>query len=254
MMGYDCFLMEDEIIRKLRPILAKSIASEAKVAYILVQVRKLLEHNPHLKAQYDTLRFYCDWTVHTKLSGTGARYRLEFVDGLLENGIRDPSEIANHCEASGLFSLPKFHAELLQLLRDLGIWINLLELLTNWMKFLKYYSRIINQAPLVFAPPKRPPAGYVSPKYIDTITSQQRRLYQQSRNVLLSSNRRTCITYFAFIVQLRKINSTLSNGTNTAFTRITMRSMIPRTWQKNNNRTRAEIIPSSATLFTPTPR
>jgi hypothetical protein len=130
--------MEDEIIRKLRPILLKPIASEAKVAYLLVEVRKLMEHNLHLKQQCDTLLFYCDWTVHTKLTGTGARKRLHFVDELLENGIRDPNDIAYQCETSGLFSLLKFHSELMHVLRELGIWINLLELLPNWMKFLKY--------------------------------------------------------------------------------------------------------------------
>jgi hypothetical protein len=54
------------IAEKLAPRLEEQIRSESQVVYIMVELRKLLEHE-QLKATYDIVNFYGNWVVHTKL-------------------------------------------------------------------------------------------------------------------------------------------------------------------------------------------
>ena len=60
--------MEDEIIGKIKSLLNKNmpLKEEAHIVYLLVEIRKVLEgeNDPN----YHLLKFYCDWSVHTKKS------------------------------------------------------------------------------------------------------------------------------------------------------------------------------------------
>lgn len=42
--------------------------SEMEVIYLLAELRKLMEQEPELKVQYRSIKFYCDWALHTKKS------------------------------------------------------------------------------------------------------------------------------------------------------------------------------------------
>lgn len=55
-----------EIIEKLNSFLSKNktFNEECQVVYLLVEIRKILEHDN--ETGYKLLRFFCDWTVHTK--------------------------------------------------------------------------------------------------------------------------------------------------------------------------------------------
>ena len=55
------------IVEKLQPLLEKGIETEIEVVYLLVELRKLLEHD-NKKDVYPVLHFYCNWVAHTKLS------------------------------------------------------------------------------------------------------------------------------------------------------------------------------------------
>jgi hypothetical protein len=57
-----------EIIDKLDDFLrTQSISEEYHVVYLMVEIRKILDHNRNLNKkieEFPLLRFYCDWTVH----------------------------------------------------------------------------------------------------------------------------------------------------------------------------------------------
>jgi hypothetical protein len=56
-----------EIGEKLGRFLSGSSNSEeAKVTYILVEIRKILDHAYDKQKEFSLLRFYCDWIVHTE--------------------------------------------------------------------------------------------------------------------------------------------------------------------------------------------
>lgn len=57
-----------EIVDKLDDFLKSNpITGECHVVYLMVEIRKILDHNRNLKNKVEAfplLRFYCDWTVH----------------------------------------------------------------------------------------------------------------------------------------------------------------------------------------------
>lgn len=57
-------MADSQIIEKLN-ILQRNVQEwdEAHVAYVMVEIRKLLDHNSNDQNRY--LRFWCDWVVHT---------------------------------------------------------------------------------------------------------------------------------------------------------------------------------------------
>jgi hypothetical protein len=57
------------LVEKLQSELHRLIETEMQVVYILVEVRKLLEHNSQ-KDLYPVLNFYGNWVVHTRLSAS----------------------------------------------------------------------------------------------------------------------------------------------------------------------------------------
>ncbi len=76
--------MKDEIRDKLRVALESCALgmNEPMVTYILVEMRKILEHD-EFPLKYSTMKFYCDWVVHPKLTRTGAGRFLEEVDTIV---------------------------------------------------------------------------------------------------------------------------------------------------------------------------
>lgn len=58
-----------QIVEKLNDFLNKGhINSEPGAVYLIVELRKILDHAYDKNTGYPLLRFYCDWVVHTKKS------------------------------------------------------------------------------------------------------------------------------------------------------------------------------------------
>ena len=58
-----------EIQHKLQLFLqnTSSFDSEMQVVYLMAEIRKLMEHTGEsLQADYKSIKFYCDWTLHTE--------------------------------------------------------------------------------------------------------------------------------------------------------------------------------------------
>ena len=62
-------------VDKLHPELQRPIETEMQVVYILVELRKLLEHDGK-KYAYPVVNFYGNWVVHTKLSASPVADRI----------------------------------------------------------------------------------------------------------------------------------------------------------------------------------
>lgn len=77
--------MKSEIVKKIRGILNASPPSESEVQHLFALSRKLIEQlQPTQKSGFSLLRFYCDWTLHSKIdrSAEGALI-LEKLHGLI---------------------------------------------------------------------------------------------------------------------------------------------------------------------------
>src|SRR5437867_1739661 len=68
--------IEEKLNRQLS---SKAPVTEARVVYILVLTRKLLERQGELN-KYPMLRFYCDWALHTNMDRAGAQRILRLFD------------------------------------------------------------------------------------------------------------------------------------------------------------------------------
>src|ERR1017187_5109537 len=108
------------IAEKLAPKLQEWITNESQVVYIMVELRKLLEHD-QLKNKYDIVNFYGNWVVHTKLEQSVMADKIvRYFDDLHPHQTGEPhaiepgiSRLIGHlpfqnqlCECLAYFSLP----------------------------------------------------------------------------------------------------------------------------------------------------
>lgn len=63
--------MEDELVRKIKEFFRKENREECDVVCLMVKIRKLLD-KLKLNNQYKTLKSYCDWALHDKISSNKA--------------------------------------------------------------------------------------------------------------------------------------------------------------------------------------
>ncbi len=130
--------MQNDIEVKLQKALSKRSYPEERVVYILVETRKLLEHDGEPPA-YRWLKFFCDWALHIKMERSSAQKFLRLCDDALES-IKDPG--ATPPAGVAVERLPTdntFRRLLVQLLKRHSIHFNQL----RWADFLKGYVRVI---------------------------------------------------------------------------------------------------------------
>jgi hypothetical protein len=149
--------MKPDIIGKIAQLLETlPINDEPRAAYLLLEIRKVFEHEPHLQQALPTLQFYCNWALHTKLDRGPTQQFLRAVNPILSmHGIytEDESRVLNK-----LLTLESFREELTTFLGVNSIPTSLCTDDGNWSQFLAVYSRIAQDAELMLAD-DMPPSG-----------------------------------------------------------------------------------------------
>lgn len=155
--------MKPDIIAKLHGELRERTRSERQVVYLLAELRKLMELESIGKVDagapadnsYFALKFYCDWAVHVRLDQAGARRIVQrfneyqkFMDDQAAPGITvvDPAFLQ---ELDQNLQLTKFRDQLGTYLDSHGLDIKITKDKERWVEFLTYYSRVIEDAPLI---------------------------------------------------------------------------------------------------------
>lgn len=148
--------MKDQIVEKLRRELERPITAEPLVVYLLVEIRKLLEHR---RIQYDTLRLLdfrpiqcdtlrlcCNWAVHVKLSRDAARRIVKHVDALYPRLVNDELTDGDKESLRAFFLMSKFRSELEDFLARDGLrgFQN-----DEWNGFLACFLNVIEDCPLI---------------------------------------------------------------------------------------------------------
>jgi hypothetical protein len=143
--------MRNEIIEKLRPILTQSVETEERVVYIMVEVRKLMEHANLPDNQLVTLRFFCNWVAHTKLTrGEGVEI-VKLMNDLYAARLSGQwMTDEQHQRLHGLFSFDTFRQQLLGFLRAQGLNWAMIELLPEWIKFVRHYAAVVADCPITY--------------------------------------------------------------------------------------------------------
>ncbi len=140
--------MRDAIVEKLGAIMCGPPESEAVVAYALVEIRKLLERD-NKKGDFTTLTFFCDWVVHVKLSGTGARDALSKLDLRLANlDLNNPNNVGADGEIYRFISFEWLLQELSDFCREYKLPLKWVADPGSWRSCVKFYSQIVRDCPL----------------------------------------------------------------------------------------------------------
>lgn len=139
--------MEHEILHKLRAHLSEPFQKERDVVYLLVEIRKLLTHIFPARddeiIEFPVLRMYCDWVVHTELSGAAKDNILMGLDKV----IKAPGNEKIHFDVLAFHLL---HRDLCKFLVQLDL-PKMLE--TDYAQcglFLRFYINIVSECPLKF--------------------------------------------------------------------------------------------------------
>lgn len=161
--------MTEAILKKLTAELNRGIDTEVQVVYLLVGIRKLIERDA-LGRKYPSLKFHCDWALHSRLEGTGARSILREFDAahaLLKGEVQLhdlPATLKN--EVLRISKMESFSEELSQFLESHDLPPLTKHRSDGWVHFLSLYTRVIEDIPLVV----RQAATDSSPRHITEVT------------------------------------------------------------------------------------
>lgn len=133
--------MQNDIVKKITHELNSGISTEAQVVYLLVGVRKLMEHNS--EKNFDTLKMFCDWGLHIDLSRNSQikNFLGEFDEaiGRINTGY-GPVNLE-------YISFRKFKKALEEFIDEFGLPKNILET-AKWRQFIRLYSGVVSDCPV----------------------------------------------------------------------------------------------------------
>jgi hypothetical protein len=144
--------MRDDILEKLSKFLKNPIEQECGVVYLMVEMRKLIEHkrNELDKSEgfqhYPGIAFYSNWCVHTELDGCVAQDYLKQIEAMSKRG-----EIKDE-----MFSFLKFEGlklELANFFKEYGLDETVF--FTNWESFKGMLIDVLADSPLLIKEPKK---------------------------------------------------------------------------------------------------
>lgn len=133
--------MQNDILEKLTKELNDGITTEAQTVYLLVQIRKLMEHNS--PKTFDTLKMFCDWALHIELS------RNRQIIELLKEFDEAMERSANGYGPSkhDYLSLKKFKEAMKDFLIELSLPKNILGS-REWSAFVRLYTSVVSDCPV----------------------------------------------------------------------------------------------------------
>jgi hypothetical protein len=141
-----------QIMGKLKVLFATGISTEYQALYLMVAVRKLLEHQ-QAKEKYKYLTFHCDWALHSKLEGTTAQEILKLFDAAnihLKKGV-ELHDLPGFLrfEIDRISKMKYFEDELDAFLTSNGLPPLDTARSDGWIHFAHLYGKIVEDCPLV---------------------------------------------------------------------------------------------------------
>ncbi len=140
--------MIPSICTKVQNLLNDGITKECHVVYLLTCIRKILEQEDQ-NSDFELLKFYSDWALHSKLQGHTAQNVLSYFNkehSLLVNGDENlPTEIQNISKFNNLIEDVKKFLEI----HSISVPEHTS---SNSSKFISLYASIIEDCPLIINP------------------------------------------------------------------------------------------------------
>jgi hypothetical protein len=143
--------MKGNLLTKIRNALTEPITRECEALYIMVEIRKVLDHlekQDRLDKRYGTLRFYCDWAMHIRMSKESARILVSIVDQELDKPRGEPWEWDADMNAHSVFLFSRLGHDLRRFLNDHDLPSQIVDDPGVWRQFLTLYVAIVSDCPL----------------------------------------------------------------------------------------------------------
>lgn len=137
--------MKEDLLKKLRNALTQPITRECEVSYIMVEIRKVLDH---LSQGYGALTFYCDWAMHIVMDRESARILVSIVDRELDEPRGEPWEWDADMKAHSVFLFSRLSDDLRRFLYDHELPSTTINDPEEWRRFLALYVAIVSDCPL----------------------------------------------------------------------------------------------------------
>lgn len=139
-------------IKEIEYVFRNTLWSKSDVFYIMGQFRLIIEDN-NLQEKYNYLNLYCNWTLHTEISGSATAYGIlkEISDELNNQAINpENSKWLNDAVIEGL-SLHKLLKDIINIGKEYNIrGIDKFNKIQVWKLFAKKLINILSQKPLKF--------------------------------------------------------------------------------------------------------
>ena len=141
-------MTRSEIAEELFELMNKPPERKQDVVHGLVQIRKILEYDGAKNAS-PSLRFYCDWALHTKLDRSGAKHILGTLDERLGRYRPwSPESIDPDGKVAQILSFNLFQISLLHFLRRNDLPTVWSEDWFAWQKTITLYGDQVRNIPL----------------------------------------------------------------------------------------------------------
>jgi len=124
--------------------LEKSLEKE-RVVYIMVEIRKFIDQSGDKHSKWPELNFWCNWVVHSKLSGA---FAIDTLDKMEKYVIDYPNKKFHHSSFNEQFiSLERLRAKLFKFLQYEDLPLEVLDI-PQWNLFSKYLLETLGDCPL----------------------------------------------------------------------------------------------------------
>jgi hypothetical protein len=143
--------MTDELLRKIQNMVGRRIVKEMQVVYLLVELRKLMDREDH---KDPVLRMFCNWIVHTALDNRADGSTL--ILGEFDDFIASLREGQKRTSSPAHLSFGEFRLALIRLFDRFGLSAKFVTNSSDWKTFVKRYSAIVSECPIVFTASRRP--------------------------------------------------------------------------------------------------
>jgi hypothetical protein len=141
-----------EIHRKLTELLERHnpLTEECQCVYLMVETRKYLDQLDDGGANFRLLRFYCDWTVHTRKDRHLAHIA-PIIGEMYRNAkreIQDPYKVASG-SATKLIYFSALRKEMNAFLESIWIHSELTSKDEAWIAYVKLMASILADQPII---------------------------------------------------------------------------------------------------------
>lgn len=147
--------MIPSLYEKIKNVFNHGITRECEVVYLLTCIRKIREQEGNNK-QLDTLKFYCDWALHAKLTGRTAQSILSSFNEGSSELMGQEGHLPSAINAISKFT--SLVAEVKNFLASHGIATQQ-HSNSDWSRFIFLYASIVEDCPLVINPDLSPTSG-----------------------------------------------------------------------------------------------